>query len=41
MPSRVVLVPIALAAFVTSLDDTVVNVASPSMQRDLALESAA
>ncbi|EXG80093.1 arabinose efflux permease family protein [Cryptosporangium arvum DSM 44712] len=37
MPSRVVLVPIALAAFVTSLDNTVVNVALPSMQRDLAL----
>ena len=37
MTSRVVLVPIALAAFVTSLDNTVVNVALPSMQRDLEL----
>ena len=32
-----VLVPIALAAFVTSLDNTVVNVALPSMQRELGL----
>src|SRR5689334_14655112 len=37
MASRVVLVPIALAAFVTSLDNTVVNVALPSIQRELAL----
>lgn len=37
MTARVVLVPIALAAFVTSLDNTVVNVALPSMRRDLAL----
>jgi EmrB/QacA subfamily drug resistance transporter len=35
--SRVVLVPIALAAFVTSLDNTVVNVALPSMQREFGL----
>lgn len=35
--SRVVLVPIALAAFVTSLDNTVVNVALPSMQHELGL----
>jgi EmrB/QacA subfamily drug resistance transporter len=32
-----VLAPIALAAFVTSLDNTVVNVALPSIQRDLRL----
>ncbi|SHN29510.1 MFS transporter [Cryptosporangium aurantiacum] len=37
MTSRVVLVPIALAAFVTSLDNTVVNVALPSMQREFGL----
>jgi EmrB/QacA subfamily drug resistance transporter len=35
--SYAVLVPIALAAFVTSLDNTVVNVALPSMQRELGL----
>jgi EmrB/QacA subfamily drug resistance transporter len=35
--SRWVIVPIALAAFITSLDNTVVNVALPSIQRDLDL----
>ena len=37
MTSRVVPVPMAPAEFVTSLDDTVVNVALPTVQRDSAL----
>ncbi|OAA27724.1 Major Facilitator Superfamily transporter [Frankia sp. EI5c] len=37
---RKVIVPIGLAAFITALDNTVVNVALPSMQRDFALSAA-
>ncbi|WP_235498006.1 MFS transporter [Frankia sp. R43] len=40
LPGRRAIAPIGLAAFITALDNTVVNVALPSMQRDFALSAA-
>jgi EmrB/QacA subfamily drug resistance transporter len=36
---RILLLPVGLAAFITTLDNTVVNVALPSIQRDLRLST--